>query len=80
MVMLGGRLHRIILIPTVSLARPRGRIFQRPRVLPYRQFSAHERIDWRPGDFQSAADVHAAVEGCEVSSILSRLRSQGFQR
>ena len=42
------------------------RIFERPRVLPYRHFSAHERIEWHSGDFQSAADVHAAVEGCEL--------------
>ena len=42
------------------------RIFERPRVLPYRQFSAHERLEWRPGDFQSAADVRGAVEGCDV--------------
>ena len=42
------------------------RIFERPRVLPYRAFGREERVEWLAGDFQSAADVEAAVEGCNV--------------
>ncbi len=42
------------------------RIFERPRVLPYRAFGREERVEWLAGDFQSAADVEAAVEGCKV--------------
>ena len=42
------------------------RIFERPRVLPYRQFSASERVEWRSGDFQSATDVRSAVQDCDM--------------
>jgi UDP-glucose 4-epimerase len=42
------------------------RIFERPRVLPHRQFSEREPVEWRSGDFQSAADVESAVYGCEM--------------
>ena len=42
------------------------RIFERPRVLPYRAFGREERVEWLAGDFQSAADIRAAVEGCNV--------------
>jgi len=42
------------------------RIFERPRVLPYRAFGNGERVEWVAGDFQSTADVEAAVEGCNV--------------
>jgi len=42
------------------------RIFERPRVQPYRSFDAAERVEWMSGDFQSSADVAAAVAGCEA--------------
>lgn len=42
------------------------RIFERPRVVPYRAFGRGERVEWCVGDFQSAADVEAAVAGCNV--------------
>ena len=42
------------------------RIFERPRVLPYRAFGREERVEWFVGDFQSVADVEAAVEGCNM--------------
>jgi UDP-glucose 4-epimerase len=42
------------------------RIFERPRLPPYRVFAPHERVQWQAGDFQSAADVRSAVEGCDV--------------
>ena len=42
------------------------RIFERPRVLPYRALGREERVEWLAGDFQSAADVEAAVEDCNV--------------
>jgi UDP-glucose 4-epimerase len=42
------------------------RIFERPRVQPYRTFAAAERVEWMPGDFQSGADVAAAVAGCDA--------------
>lgn len=42
------------------------RIFERPRVLPYRALGPEERVEWLAGDFQSAADVEASVEGCNV--------------
>lgn len=42
------------------------RIFERPRVQPYRSFAAAERVEWMAGDFQSGADVAAAVAGCDA--------------
>jgi UDP-glucose 4-epimerase len=42
------------------------RIFERPRVEPYRQFSADEQVEWMTGDLQSAHDVGAAVDGMDI--------------
>ena len=42
------------------------RIFERPRVEPYRQFLARERVEWVTGDLQSAHDVSAAIDGADV--------------
>jgi len=41
------------------------RIFERPRVEPYRSFAEHEQLEWFAGDFQSAADVDSSVNGCD---------------
>jgi len=42
------------------------RIFERPRVIPYRTFMPGERVEWMQGDFLSRIDISAAVEGCDV--------------
>ena len=42
------------------------RIFERPRVVPYRYFSGQEKIEWQTGDFQSKADIEEATEGCDI--------------
>ena len=42
------------------------RIFERPRVKPYRQFAEHERVEWLTGDFSSAHDVSLAIDGVDV--------------
>lgn len=42
------------------------RIFERPRVEPYRKFSASERVEWVAGDFSSAHDVGDAISGVDV--------------
>ena len=42
------------------------RIFERPRVLPYRAFGCEEHVEWFAGDFHSAANIQAAVEDCKV--------------
>lgn len=42
------------------------RIFERPRVAPYRQFSEFESVEWISGDFSSAHDVSDAVSGMDV--------------
>jgi len=33
------------------------RIFERPRVAPYRKFQKHERVEWITGDLSSTHDV-----------------------
>lgn len=42
------------------------RIFERPRVPPYRKFSANEQVEWVAGDLSSAHDVADAVSGMDV--------------
>lgn len=42
------------------------KIFERPRVEPYRKFTASERVEWIAGDLQSAHDVSEAIAGTDV--------------
>ncbi len=42
------------------------RIFERPRVEPYRRFSDDEQVEWMTGDLQSSHDVCVALEGADV--------------
>jgi UDP-glucose 4-epimerase len=42
------------------------RIFERPRVVPYRKFGAHEDVEWVTGDFLSIHDVDDAITGADV--------------
>lgn len=42
------------------------RIFERPRVKPYRAFSASEKMTWIEGDFGSSYEVSEAVNGMEA--------------
>jgi len=42
------------------------RIFERPRVEPYRRFKAGEQVEWITGDFLSAHDVDNAIGGTDV--------------
>jgi len=42
------------------------RIFERPRVEPYRKFTEDEQVEWVTGDLQSAHDVGVAVEGTDI--------------
>ena len=42
------------------------RIFERPRVVPYREFESSEKVEWMTGDFSSTHDVSDAVDGVDV--------------
>ncbi|WP_019141902.1 NAD-dependent epimerase/dehydratase family protein [Noviherbaspirillum massiliense] len=42
------------------------RIFERPRVEPYRKFDTKEDVEWITGDLQSTHDVSDAVSGADV--------------
>lgn len=42
------------------------RIFERPRVLPYRTFAPDESMEWITGDMLSTHDVGAAIDGMDV--------------
>lgn len=42
------------------------RIFERPRVQPYRVFDENESAEWITGDFLSTHDVNVAIDGCDV--------------
>jgi UDP-glucose 4-epimerase len=42
------------------------RIFERPRVAPYRQFLSTESVEWITGDFSSVHDVSTAIDGVDT--------------
>ena len=42
------------------------RIFERPRVAPYRAFVSGENVEWVTGDLSSTHDVNDAVDGADV--------------
>ena len=42
------------------------RIFERPRVMPYRNFDPGEQVEWLTGDMLSTHDVSNAIEGTDV--------------
>ena len=42
------------------------RIFERPRVAPYRKFAESERVEWITGDLSSVHDVSDAIRGVDV--------------
>lgn len=42
------------------------RIFERPRVEPFRKFKASEQVEWITGDFLSTHDVSNAIYGTDV--------------
>ena len=42
------------------------RIFERPRVEPFRRFSDSERVEWLRGDLMSVHDVSSAIDGVDV--------------
>ncbi len=41
------------------------RIFERPRVPPYRVFAESEKVEWTTGDFSSTHDLRDAISGME---------------
>lgn len=42
------------------------RIFERPRIEPYRNFADSEVVEWITGDFSSTHDVSHAIKGMDV--------------
>lgn len=42
------------------------RVFERPRVAPFRTFSIDESVEWMTGDLMSAHDVGQAVDGIDT--------------
>jgi UDP-glucose 4-epimerase len=42
------------------------RIFERPRVAPYREFDAFEDVEWVTGDLLSSNDVNDALDGIDT--------------
>lgn len=42
------------------------RIFERPRVQPYRKFTDGESVEWIAGDLSSAHDVNDAIQGVDA--------------
>jgi UDP-glucose 4-epimerase len=42
------------------------KIFERPRIDPYRVFSKNESVEWVTGDFSSKHDIDAFIEGVDI--------------
>jgi UDP-glucose 4-epimerase len=42
------------------------KIFERPRIEPYRAFSNEEKVEWITGDFSSKHDIEAFIDGADV--------------
>ena len=42
------------------------RIFERPRVQPYREFTDMEEVEWAAGDISSMHDVNDAIQGVDA--------------
>jgi len=42
------------------------RIFERPRVKPYRKFTGNEEVEWIAGDISSKRDVNDAIHGVDA--------------
>ena len=42
------------------------RVFERPRVAPFRNFEAHEQVEWVTGDLLSTRDVENALDGVDT--------------
>ena len=42
------------------------RIFERPRVQPYRKFNGNEEVEWVAGDISSTHDVNDAIQGVDA--------------
>lgn len=42
------------------------RIFERPRVAPYRKFVESERVEWAAGDLSNTHDVNDAIRGVDI--------------
>lgn len=62
----GGGFIGSTIVDRLLLGNHKVRVFERPRVLPYRKFLASESVEWMTGDLSSARDVNDAVVGMDV--------------
>jgi UDP-glucose 4-epimerase len=42
------------------------KVFERPRIAPYKVFSIGEKVEWVTGDFSSAHDIESFLDGVDV--------------
>jgi UDP-glucose 4-epimerase len=73
----GGGFIGSAIVDRLLLSGHEVRIFERPRVLPYRSFGESEKVEWIAGDMLSVHDLATAVEGRDavlhlVSSTLPK--------
>jgi UDP-glucose 4-epimerase len=62
----GGGFIGSTIVDRLLLDNHKVRVFERPRVLPYRKFLADESVEWMTGDLSSSRDVNDAVLGMDV--------------
>ena len=62
----GGGFIGSAIVDRLLLDKHSVRIFERPRIQPFRKFRANEEVEWITGDLSSANDVSDAVAGTDA--------------
>lgn len=62
----GGGFIGSAIVDKLLAAGHRVRVFERPRVDPYREFGADEQLEWIGGDLASVHDVEEALDGMDA--------------
>jgi UDP-glucose 4-epimerase len=62
----GGGFIGSTITDSLLLAGHTVKVFERPRVPPYRNFAADENVTWLTGDYLNSNDVREAISGCDA--------------
>ena len=62
----GGGFIGSTITDSLLLAGHTVKVFERPRVPPYRKFSDDENVTWLTGDYLNNNDVREAISGCDA--------------
>ena len=62
----GGGFIGSTITDSLLLAGHTVKVFERPRIPPYRKFSDYENVTWLTGDYLNSNDVRDAISGCDA--------------